>query len=275
MKKFITLFIICLLALPILASQDKYSKEYLQSNKHFSPINPFVELAVQHEIKSALKKETGGRYKVKFDGYTTSSMKQGIFKSLDITGKNINSNGIEIPYIRFKSLTDYNYIDYTKNPMVFKSDMKFSYELHLDENSINTAINSKGYNQVMAAVNKLVYPILIVKDVRVKIEDNKLYVLMDYNLPVARLRQDKTCIMTADFYVENSKIKPRNIKIENYYVKIPLNKIASILNILNPLDFTLDLLESKNCKGSIENITIDDNIVIVDGRIFVKSDIKK
>ena len=272
MKKLIIFLVIFFLTLPSYAVIDKYSKEYLQSNKHFSPINPFVEMIVQHEIKSALKKETGGKYKVKFSGYTTSSMKQGIFKSLEITGKNIKANDAEVPYVYLKSLSDYNYIDYTQSPMIFKSDMKFAYELHLDENTLNTALKNKDYDKIIYTVNRLVYPIFVVKDVRAKISDNKLYVLMDYNLPVMKFKQDKTFIMTADFYIENSKIKSKNIKIENYYVKIPLNKVTKILNILSPLDFTLNLFDSKKCKGNIEKMNIVDNVFIIEGKILVKAD---
>ena len=49
-------------------------------------------------------------------------MKKGIFKNLEITGTDIVSEGITIPYVHLKSLTDYNYVDYTKDPVEFKSD---------------------------------------------------------------------------------------------------------------------------------------------------------
>ena len=79
MKKLILFIILCIFIMPVSAEVDKFSKEYLQNNKHIALINPLVEAYVEHEIKSAMKKETGGKYKVHFTGYTTESMKKGIF----------------------------------------------------------------------------------------------------------------------------------------------------------------------------------------------------
>ena len=129
MKKILLSFILLLLAVNAGYCADRYSKDYLQNHKHFAIMNPVSESIAEHIIKSSLKKETGGKYKVKFEGYTTSSMRKGIFKNLEITGENIVSEGIPIPYLYLKSLTDYNYVDYTKDPVEFKSDMQFSYEM--------------------------------------------------------------------------------------------------------------------------------------------------
>ena len=41
------------------------------------------------ECEKALKKETGANFDVKFEGYTTSSIKRGVFKSLGISTKDM------------------------------------------------------------------------------------------------------------------------------------------------------------------------------------------
>ena len=145
MKKILLVFILMLFAVNTGFAADKYSKDYLQNHRHFAIMNPIAESMAEHIIKSSLKKETGGKYKVKFDGYTVSSMKKGIFKNLEITGTDIVSEGITIPYVHLKSLTDYNYVDYTKDPVEFKSDMKFQYEMMLSDESMNTALKHSNY----------------------------------------------------------------------------------------------------------------------------------
>ena len=45
-----------------------------------------------------------------------------------------------------------------------------------------------------------------------------------------------------------------------------------MINLLNPLGFTLDLLESKQCDGNIENLDIVDNKVKINGKIFIKGE---
>ena len=45
-----------------------------------------------------------------------------------------------------------------------------------------------------------------------------------------------------------------------------------MINLLNPLGFTLDLLESKQCDGKIENVNIVNNKIKINGKIFIKGE---
>ena len=69
---------------------------------------------------------------------------------------------------------NYNYIDYTKDPIEFKSDMQFAYDMILDHNSINKALENKNYQNILQNINKLAYPMFQVTGVKTKIINNKL-----------------------------------------------------------------------------------------------------
>ena len=273
-KVFLTSLIIFLVSSSCYASQDRYSKEYLQGKRHISIINPIVEKVVESAIKKELKKETGADFKVSFTGYTTSSMKKGIFKSLELSGKNIIAEGIPLPYVHLKTLSDYNYIDYTKSPVEYKSDMIFAYNMILSEESINIALRDKKYQKVISKVNKIAYPLFVLTNVQSKIYNNELYLIMDYNFPIAGLSKDRTFVASSDLKVEKGKIKAKNVKIDNKYGNLGLDRVANLINLLNPLGFTLELMDSKKCDGNIENVNIVDNNIQVDGKIFVKGDKK-
>ena len=118
MKKVFIFLISAFLILPVFANQDRMSEDYLKNNLHFSVMNPFAEYIAQKAIIKTIKKEVPGRYKVQFNGYTLSSIKKGIFKDLKIIGKNVTVEGIEIPYIKMQTETDYNWIDYTRDPPI-------------------------------------------------------------------------------------------------------------------------------------------------------------
>lgn len=272
MKKILLVFILMLFAVNTGFAADKYSKDYLQNHRHFAIMNPIAESMAEHIIKSSLKKETGGKYKVKFDGYTVSSMKKGIFKNLEITGTDIVSEGITIPYVHLKSLTDYNYVDYTKDPVEFKSDMKFQYEMMLSDESMNTALKHSNYKAVLDNINNIAYPMFEVKGVSTKIMNNQLYILTEYNFPIAPSPKNKVFVASSGFNVKNSKIRAANVKLNSAYGNISLNKVANMLNLLNPLEFTLARLESKECDANVENVNIVDNKVKIDGKIIVKGD---
>ena len=274
MKKFLLTLVIFIIFTTNISQADsnRLSKEYLQNNKHFSVMNPFVESLAELFIKSALKKETGANYTVEYEGYTFESMRKGIFKKLYISGENVNVNDILVPFVRVESLTDYNYIDFNSKPVKYLSDMEFAYELQLAEGSINSALKHDDYKKVVEKISKIAYPMFEVYGVTTRIVDNKFYVLTEYNFPIAPSKKNKVFVAACDFKVENGKILANNIEINTAYGNLSLNKVANMINFLNPLQFTLDLLEKKNCNANIENVNIIDNKVKINGKIFIKGD---
>ena len=117
------LFLLLIIVLPAHAGYDKTSETYLKNRRHITPITPAVENFAQTVVKSALKKETGRNFKVKLSAYTLSSMRKGIFKSLDVYGNDVEIKGINLSFVHVYTLSDYNWIDYKQNPPVFKSDI--------------------------------------------------------------------------------------------------------------------------------------------------------
>ena len=102
--------------------------------------------------------------------------------------------------------------------------------------------------------------------------NNKLYILTEYNFPIAPSARNKVFVASSDFEVRNGKIRAVNVNLDSAYGKISLNKVANMLNLLNPLEFTMQLLETKECSANVENVNIVDNKVKVDGKIFIKGD---
>lgn len=272
MKKTV-IFIFCALfaVSSVIAGEDKFSQEYLQGKNHFSLTKPIVESAVEKGIKKALKKETGAKFDVDFGGYTTASIKKGIFKYIELSADDVKVKELVIPHVHLKSLSDYNYIDYTKDPIEFKSDMTFDYDLILDENVINEALKHDEYQTVIKLINNIAYPVFSANKVSVKFVQNRMFINIAYNLPVISLKE-KHCTISCDISAENGVIKTKHVKIENLKGNMNLDRVANLVNMLNPLEFTLKLLDTKKCDGNIENVNIVDNKVKVNGKIFVKGD---
>ncbi|MCQ2754241.1 MAG: hypothetical protein MJ231_04240 [bacterium] len=273
MKKLLGLLLILFFVItPVSAKTDTASAEYLQNKKHFAIMNPLAESIAQKVIRKQLKKETGAKFKVKFEGYTLSSMKKGVFKNLDITGKKVTIEDIYIPNIRFKTITDYNRIDYTKNPPVFLSDMEFAYEFELNEKSLNDALSSEEYKRVIHKTNRITYPVFAIYNVRAEIKNGKVNILAEYNFPIMPARRNKILVLSSSFDVRNGKIFATDTAIESSLVNIPLDRATKLINILDPLSFTLDIIENKKCNARIDNIKIVDDIIQINGKIFVKGD---
>ena len=258
--------------MPVSAKTDKTTETYLKECHHISAANPFVEKIIQKAIKNSLHKELKGKYKIKFKGYTLSSMKKGIFKYLEITGFNSISEDIEIPYFNLRTITDYNWIDYNKNPIIPKSDMTLAYIIHLNENSVNTALQSEKYQKKLQKVNQKIYPFFNLNDVKIKIKNNRIFIIMDYNTPLSKKVKNKTFVVTSNFKVEHGKIKAYDIGLNKTYGNAPLEHITNLINLLDPLSFTLDLMNQGHCNGTVENVIIKKNVIEIDGKIFIKGE---
>ena len=273
MYKVVVLTLSLLLTLaPALAKTDRASEAYLKNKHHFAIMNPLAENIIQKEIKKSLHKKTGANFKVDFDAYTLSSLKQGVFKNLELESENINIEGISVPYLHLKSLSDYNRLDYTQKPIKIKSDMTYFYELNLTEDSINSALKHSKYEKNIQKVNHKAYPLFTLYDVRVKILKNRIYIIMDYNFPLAPRNKNKTFVASSGLKVENGKICANNVGIDNIYGNLSLDKVTNLINLLDPLSFTLSMLNTNDCKTKIENINIDDNIIKINGKIFIKGE---
>lgn len=275
MKKILLLFIMLALSTTMsYAKVDGNSAEYLRGKKHFSIMNPIAESFAQRAIKKSLKKETGGKYSVDFDGYTLKSMKQGIFKNLTITGKDLLIEGIEVPYLMIKSISDYNWVDYRQKPPVMKTDMSYAFEMQLTEKSVNTAMDLKEYQKTLDKINNIAYPLFVLKDARIRIRHNKVHIIMDYNFPISPSKKDRTFMVSTNFKVEDNKIRANDIGIDNAYGNLQMNKVSNLVNLLDPLSFTLSLINKKDCNARVENVKIIDNIIHVNGKILVKGEQK-
>lgn len=273
-KKFLSILLINLFFLSsVFANDNAIDRDRLQNKKHLALMNPFVESFAQKAIKRALRKKIGqGKYKVKFEIYTVSSLKKGVFKTLNIEGKNLTIDEIPVPKLALKSITDYNWIDYKADPIIIKSDMMFNYELELDEESINQALKHKSYLKTLERVNQRAYPLFEISNVKVRIMRDLAYIVMDYSLPLAKSKKIRKFVVSTDFKVEDGKIKAKNVAIDKAYGSLSLDKVTNLVNLVDPLSFTLLKLNEKDCKGKVENVKIENDIIRINGKIFIKGE---
>lgn len=272
MKKIVVLIITLVLGFsPVRAKVDRADADYLKHKKHFAIMNPLAENIAEKAIKKSLKKKIGaGRYKVKFEAYTLSSLRKGVFKNLEITGKDVEIEEIEIPYLNLKNETQYNRIDINSDPVEIISDMIFNYTMELDEKAINQALKHKSFEKKLQRVNKLAYPLFTLQEVKTRIRLDRLYVIMEYNLPLASSKKNKTFMVSTGFKVDNGKIRAENVNIDKAYGSLPLDKVTNLINLIDPLTFTLDLVKDKKCNGKIENIKFEDNNIQINGKIYIE-----
>ena len=150
--------------------------------------------------------------------------------------------------------------------------MTFDYIMHLSENSINQALQTTEYKKNLEKVNKRAYPIFMISDVRVKLRNDKMHIIMEYNFPIKPAKKNRTFMVSSSLNVTNSKVKLTNIGFDNAYGSLPIEKVTNLVNLVDPLSFTLSLVDNKKCDGRFDSAKIEDDVVKIDGKIYIKKE---
>lgn len=233
--------------------------------------NLIAQQVAQSLIKRQLKKESGEKFKVKVSSYSMADLKAGRFKSLDISGENLDLDGVYVSYMDFKTLCDFNYIVFDKNTnsVFFKEAFPMSYSIVMNENDINNTMNSSAYSKLIRDVNKLGSALNLFKinDTHVKIHNNQFFYIFDYSLPF--LGGHYNMVVEADLRVEDGNIAFQNTKIASKNFRIDISQLARVLNYLNPLEFSLNILENNNTTMNVRNISLVNNAINVHGTLVV------
>lgn len=225
-------------------------------------------------IKKAVKSNiVSGDIKANLDSYSTRDLKAGRFKSIEVTGKNVNVQGIQVSSFIAKTLCPFNYVTETKNgDVIVKEDMPIKIEAVITEENLNNTMQSSGYKRVVDNINSLGgnFNIFQINSTTVKIRNNKMLYIMNYSMPF--VRKTKDVVISADLKVENGDIVLANTTFENSSFTLDVDKFSKIINYINPLDFSAKILENKNAKFKIENVNILDNKITVDGTMILLKD---
>ena len=75
------------------------------------------------------------------------------------------------------------------------------------------------YN-ALQKVNQRAYPLFVLHDVRVKVFNEKMKIMMDYSLPLANNGKVKTFSVTTDFVGKENLVKAYKIAYDKAYGKL-------------------------------------------------------
>ncbi|MBP3820408.1 hypothetical protein J6G99_02040 [bacterium] len=223
-------------------------------------------------LKKSISKvvQSDKNLKVNIDSYSARDLKRGIFKSMTISGENVNIEGIYLSYFELKTLCEFNYVEYDKKgDLKFKEDLPMSFDIKMTADDINNSMKSDRYQKVINDVNKLGFGGIRVSSTSVSIRGNKFYYVVNIAIPFVK---EKKIEITADINVKNGKIDFENTRLTSSSFKLDLKKIDFIMNYLNPLDFSVYIFDNKDAKVYIKNIAIKNNVITTDGIIVVQKD---
>lgn len=233
------------------------------------------EMVAEKKIKKDLQKITGANFNVAVKSYSFQDFVHGRFKSIVITGKNLDIHGTYLTYLELKTLCNFNYVQINKNPIRFKENMIVSFKTTISDSDLMKTMESNGYLDRLNCVDVKGCGITFFKlsGADVNIKENKLYFTIRVTSQLL-LAKPLDIIMTTDLKVEDGRIVLTKVNMENLPKGIDLSKVAYHLNAMNPLTFTLNVLENKNTKMCIKSVNIVGDKITVDGNIFIPKNTK-
>lgn len=239
-----------------------------------SGVNSVTEKAAEKILKKAiLKNSTAEKLKINIDSFSSKDLKNGIFKSAQIQAENIQINDIYLSSLNLKTLCNFNYIKQSGKDLVFVEDFPMSFEIEVNGNDLNRTMQNKQYKRIINDLNKLGASYgygLKIASTKAAIKSGKFYYIL--NLEVPFVKKTQKLVMEANVNVKNGKIKYYNTKLISGMFNLDLKKLDFILNYLNPLDFSVNIIENKDAKIKVKNIKIQNNTILTNGIIVIPKD---
>lgn len=243
-----------------------------KGNQTFSKVTGLTflsEKVAQTVIKHELKKATKENFKVKIKAYSLKDLKDGKFKSMTISGKNLDIDDVYISSLNIQTLCDFNSVDVSKKEIKFRENMPMEFSMNISSTDLKKTINSTGYLKMLNKTNLSAFGITFFKldSADVNIKNNKLYFTINVTTPLSAQKIPVT--VSTDLKVEDGKIVVTKVALLNAFSVIDLSKMANILNMLNPLTFSTELFNNTKTKTSIQTIDIIGSQISVKGNILI------
>ena len=119
-------------------------------------VNTFTEIAVEKIIKKeVLKIGSADNLKIDLDSYSAKDLKNGIFKSMSVNAQNVVINDIYLTSLSLKTLCNFNYIKKSGDDIVFMEALPMSFDIKMNQSSINKTMQNEKYQKVIKDFNKL------------------------------------------------------------------------------------------------------------------------
>lgn len=233
------------------------------------------EKIAQIRIKRELKKISDQKFSVYVQSYSLLDSIVGRLKSIIIIGKEINIEGVHLTFLELKTLCDYNYIQINKNPAQFKENMVIQFYAIISDKDLMKTMDSIGYLNKLNCVNVQGCGITFFKlgGAGVSIKDNKL----NFKIKVTSellLEKPLDIAISTDLKVEDGRIVLTKVKLGSTSNNVDLTKVGYRINAMNPLTFTLNVLENKNTKMCISDIKIAGDKIMVKGNVFIPKNVQ-
>ena len=257
------------------------SEGFSSTLRRVSGANFLGSKIAEHILKNQVTKNADGKFSVGVKSFSVADLKAGRFKSMEIHGKNVVSEGVYFSTMDISTLCDFNYIIYDeqKSTALFKEDFPVSFAVTLSEEDLNNTMKAAGYFDLIEKVNGFgkALSLFEVKSTEAKIRNNKFVYVFNMNVPALGFLGGKNTkfdvALITDLRVENGQVLLDNPEFVNCYMKADLSSLTKVFNYLNPLEYSLKVMKNKDAVLKVRNVNIINDKINISGIINVPKDV--
>lgn len=228
-----------------------------------------AEQFAQNIIAKELKDATNQNFTVNLKAFSLADLIEGKFKSLSVSGTNINLQGVNISHIAMQTLCGFNHIDIQSRTLKFKENMVLGFWAEISGQDIKNTLSYGDYAHNIESLDASplglssfrIYPASI------NIKNNKIYFTINA-LPSGQ-KQRYDINVNSNIKIKNGNVITSNINFLNTYNSFDLTRFPNELNPGAYLNFPTELCGNK-VEIQILNLNFIDNKMFVDGIIFIQ-----
>lgn len=275
MKKFLLFLMLVVLSGQMVFASDLCQSSYdLTSgwNRFASRVsgsNFLHKTILEQYLEKQIAGYAQGKFDIKIDSFSTADLKDGKFKSLTATGENVVFGDVSASKINLNSLCSFNQLEKTENGTYrFVTDFPAEVTLEFNADDLNRVTNTTDYKKIIKQINQNLLGFLRIENVKFEITDNKLWYNFTVSTPFSPKKQAVHIGTALNLTSEN--IKVANTESSSKPTILSLLNMTDALNYVNPLDFSVKILENSIINADINEIFIDNNKIVLKAFINIR-----
>ena len=275
MKKILWLVICILVVCPSVLANNLCATNYeLTSgwNKTLSKISGsnFIHKTILEQVlEKQLTKNFIGKFDVKIKSFSTPDLKEGKFKELSAIGENVIIDKLEVSKISINSLCPYNQIKKIDNKTYqFKENFPAQAIIELSADNLNKITQTTDYKRTLKELNKTMRGFLKIEDIKFEISENKLWYNLIFTTPFSPKKQAIRIGTNPNFTGEDITIS--NSVTSSKTTILSILNLSDALNFINPLDFSLEILENNVVDAQLQELYIRDNKIVLNSLVIIR-----
>lgn len=230
----------------------------------------------ESQIEKQLKKVFNqGDLEIRIKPYSAMDLMAGKMKNLEIKGKNLSGEGIALTSIEAKSLCNFIYINYKKDPVEPLAPVYVSFKGTATEKDLNTILSSEQYQENLTKLklklNNSELDLMEFLNPKINIEGRKIFLSGNIHFIGTPKFISIPIKFGTGLKVKDNKLKLVDMQIFSSNSIRNAGPISDFVERMTLAVFDISSFGDENTEITLKNININNDKIDIDGTVWINS----